>query len=195
MGEFTAYAGFGHSETNNLINNLKKPMDRKGKPEWAYKERAIKAIATDLRNILGRNAIEGMTFVPMPPSKVKGHPEYDDRILRILQQMGTAYKCDLRELLLQKESTAASHTCKENERLKPREIFENLIIDENLINPTPSTIAIFDDVVTAGAHYVAAKRKLLERFPDAKIYGLFAARRIKPNNPLDDFENLTKQSN
>jgi hypothetical protein len=38
IGEYTARAGFAFSATNDLIQNLKKPMDRRDRPEWKYKE-------------------------------------------------------------------------------------------------------------------------------------------------------------
>jgi predicted amidophosphoribosyltransferase len=44
----------------------------------------------------------------------------------------------------------------------------------------PSSVAIVDDVLTTGAHFKAMKRILMERFPEARIVGLFLARRV-PN--------------
>jgi hypothetical protein len=41
LGEYSARQGFAHSATNNLIMNLKKPMDRRGTSQWQWKERAI----------------------------------------------------------------------------------------------------------------------------------------------------------
>jgi hypothetical protein len=41
LWEYTAGGGFAHSATNSLILNLKKSMDRRGRPEWPYKEQAI----------------------------------------------------------------------------------------------------------------------------------------------------------
>jgi len=48
LGEYTARKGYAGSETNNLILNLKKPMDRRERPEWRYKERAIATVASVL---------------------------------------------------------------------------------------------------------------------------------------------------
>src|SRR5665213_169009 len=42
LGEYTARKGYQFSETNNLIFNLKKPMDRRGQPGWHYKRRGLK---------------------------------------------------------------------------------------------------------------------------------------------------------
>jgi predicted amidophosphoribosyltransferase len=53
-----------------------------------------------------------------------------------------------------------------------------------LIEPTPAVIAVVDDVLTAGAHFKAMKRLLMETFQDAHIVGLFLARRV-PNTEID----------
>jgi hypothetical protein len=182
LGEYTARKGYAGSETNNLILNLKKPMDRRERPEWRYKERAIATIATDLRSILGQRVIEGMTFVPMPPSKAKSDPLYDDRIVKILRQMGAGWRLDLRELLSMRQSMAASHTA--DQRPTPQELYTNVVIDEDVAALAPTDIMIVDDVLTTGAHFKAAQRRLCERFPGVRTFGLFVARRVPET---DDF--------
>jgi len=42
----------------------------------------------------------------------------------------------------------------------------------------PKHIGLFDDVITAGSHFRAAKDLLQDRFPEAKIVGIFVARRV-----------------
>jgi len=37
-------------------------------------------------------------------------------------------------------------------------------------------IALIDDVLTSGSHFTAASRRLIERFPEAEIIGIFWAR-------------------
>ncbi len=58
---------------------------------------------------------------------------------------------------------------------------ENLLIDESKLSPTPKTIIIFDDVITTGAQYSAAKKLLGTLFPQAQIAGIFIARTKKAN--------------
>ena len=41
LGEYTAKKGYQFSDTNQLIFNLKKPMDRRGQPGWSYKRSAV----------------------------------------------------------------------------------------------------------------------------------------------------------
>ena len=84
LGEYTARKGFAHSPTNGLINNIKKTMNKAGRPEWRYKGVAISQAAAALRGAIGDDSLQRMTLVPIPPSKTKTDPLYDDRILRML---------------------------------------------------------------------------------------------------------------
>ena len=44
LGEYTARKGFSFSATNQLVLNFKKSVDRRGRPEWQHKERAIREV-------------------------------------------------------------------------------------------------------------------------------------------------------
>lgn len=179
-GEYTARKGFSHSDTNSLISNLKKKMDRKGKPEWRYKGFAIDQTAKIFKATVNPDFLKTATIVPMPPSKVKTDPMYDDRMQQVVQQF--AGGCDIREILVMKKSDKASH--ERDDRPDPDDLEELMKIDEELAKPAPKTILLVDDVLTTGAHFVAAKRVLRKRFPDAEVIGLFAARRV----PQSDFD-------
>src|SRR5271156_1548440 len=106
-GEYTAGRGFAHSATNQLILNLKKKMDRRGLPEWPYKDIAIRQASQNLRSSLRAEFVAAATFVPIPPSKVIGDPEYDDRMTRVLGLLGDA---DCRELVRQMENMQEAHS-------------------------------------------------------------------------------------
>src|ERR1700678_1926366 len=82
LGEYTARKGFAFSATNHLIFNLKKGMERQGRPEWPYKARAIQTVAEALRDALNDRARRTLTFVPVPPSKAQTDPLYDARLLQ-----------------------------------------------------------------------------------------------------------------
>jgi predicted amidophosphoribosyltransferase len=184
LGEYTARAGYAASATNDLINNLKKPMSYRARPEvWKYKGRAISTCAQELRNILGRNGIEGLTFVPVPPSRAKSDPDYDDRLIQILQQMEQGFDADIRELVLQRETMPASH---EGERVPIAELVANYTIVDALRAPAPrGRIVIFDDVLTTGRHYKAMQQVLNAAYPGVPSPGLFIARRL-PKAPAED---------
>lgn len=176
LGEYTVGGGYEFSETNQLIFNFKKPMDRRGRPEWSYKEQAIQAVAKTFRNALNPGVIEKLTFVPIPPSKAKDHPLYDCRLLRMLKAIRPEPPLDIRELIIQTESTAATHN--QADRPSPEQIEKIYRINENLAEPEPRNFALVDDVLTTGAHFKAAKSVLSNRFPDKVVIGFFIARSV-----------------
>lgn len=114
--------------------------------------------------------------MPVPPSKIKTDPMYDDRLVQILKLYCNAHESSVinyRELVLQKKSTFSYHSGGQ-----PRDIdvlYNNYIIDSS-ISDINDMIIIFDDIITTGAHYKAMHRILSESFPDKDIKGLFLVR-------------------
>ena len=112
LREYTAGAGYGHGETNSLISNLKKKLDRRDKPEWCYKERAIETAGRELRAVFEqdlREAHDFLTRVPMPPSLAKTNAMHDDRVLQIINIMTRGLRSDVRELVIQTRDMPAAH--------------------------------------------------------------------------------------
>ncbi len=176
FGEYTARRGYSHSYTNQLISNLKKGVDLRGTPQYQYKLRTIRKIAEFL-NIIGNS--EDFTFIPIPSSKRKDDPLYDDRLVRILE----AYKSlnssvDYRELVTQQETTRASHECTDGNRLTVDELEEVYAIEDLESSALRPTLIIFDDMITTGSHFKAMQSILSQRFPDHAIIGLFISRRV-----------------
>lgn len=176
IGEYTAGKGYTYSSTNQFIYNLKKSVERRGTPEYKHKGAAIRQAARALNTSLNPEFIERATFVPVPPSYAPGDPLYDDRITQVIQ--GIAPNVDVRELVRQTRSTPGAHLL--DDRPGPRQLYANYEIDDDLTEPTPSAIAVVDDVLTTGAHFKAMQRILNENFPDVPVVGLFLARRV-PN--------------
>ncbi|EAA2597004.1 hypothetical protein DNM18_27435, partial [Salmonella enterica subsp. enterica] len=165
FGEYTARQGAAYSETNQLIMNLKKGNERRGLQDYRYKGIATERVARMITSTIGN--LDEYTFVPVPPSKCQSDAAYDDRmtaILRIAQTLNPVM--DYRELVLQNVSTVASHASAAN-RPSPDEIMANYRLDENLRAGCRDNIVIFDDVLTAGSHFKAMKRFLLQFFPEA----------------------------
>lgn len=185
-GDYTAGESYGFSETNQLIYNLKKPVSRINHPDWKYKERAIDKAAAMFRAALNKDL--ALTLVPIPPSKKRGDPDHDDRMLRLAKKVAVDRPYDTRELVVQTSSIPAVH-CSDR-RPKPEDLVAIYKFDELLARPFPTHIFIVDDVLTTGCHFKAVKQILSKEFSDAAIYGLFVARRV-PRSAIitvDSFE-------
>ena len=176
LGDYTARKGFSFSEMNNLINNLRKPMDRRGRPEWKHKESAILTCGRMLREALNEEWLAAATLVPIPSSRTRDDTEYDDRLPRILQELGRGQQRDIRELVVMTKNVAQSHLAEE--RVSIEELIASMAVDEQRSAPPPRSIGIFDDVLTTGRHFKAVEAVLRTRFPGVPIVGIFVARRV-----------------
>jgi len=176
LRDYYARKGYSHNETNSIIHNLKKSPRLRGTPQWVYKERDILRVGIEMRNGIDPNWLKSACVVPMPPSKAKGDPEYDDRMVQIGRVICDGTGADLRELLLRRTSRPALHV----QQLKRdiQRIYESFHVDTRLVLPKPNHIALVDDVLTTGASFVAACRLLRDHFPGIFIAGIFVARRV-----------------
>jgi hypothetical protein len=178
--EYAARQKPPYDSTSDLIFNLKKPPDRRGLPEYYYKERDIQRAGGLLRSVLNPRWLESVTIVPIPCSKVPPHPLYDDRILQVLAHMTQGLACDIRELVSQTQSLDSFH---DDSRLSPVELMAYYRINEELCGHVdPKAVVLFDDMLTTGSHFKAMKATLQDRWPDASICGVFIARRYFPKD-------------
>jgi hypothetical protein len=175
--EYTSRKGFSFSATNGLTSNLKK---KPGAPGYQYKARAIGNVARAFAAVINAGWLNGGTLVPVPPSKAKGHAEYDDRMRQVCRQIRTTPPLDVRELVVQRSSLTAAHESQDRPTIE--DLLREFQIDESLTNPTPRWIGIFD---AAGTHFVATKTIIGHRFPNVRIQGFFIARRVFLN-PFED---------
>lgn len=183
--EYTSHRGYSFSSTNQLISNLKKKPSAAGQPGHHYKGRAITTCGRHLGAALNPAWVAEATLVPVPGSKAAGHPDFDDRVERICRATRQPTP-DVRTLVLQTESTNASHEAGDGERVTVEHLLEIYQINEALAVPTPRKIAIVDDMLTAGTHYRAMHTILSERFPQVPLVGLFIARRVFPDDEFDE---------
>lgn len=180
---YTANGGFNFSEANSLISNLKKPVDQKALPHYKHKTSAIRTVA----GFFSKINFSKFTIVPIPPSKNKADPLYDDRMLQIIQQAFHGKQdVDVRELVIQNDSKIASHISKVRPTIK--ELKDNLSIDPVLSVSLRDTVLLVDDVLTTGAHFIAIKKLLKKEFPDIKVKGLFICRRALEDSSKDFLE-------
>jgi len=188
LGEYTARKGYAFSLTNDLILNFKKSISTRGTPQWPYKLWAIEYATGAFRAALDDRDLDAITFVPVPPSKAKDDPLYDDRVIQMLEAIRSAPPLDIRELVVQTRSTAAAHESemRGERRPTPWELEALYEIDQRLLVPPPREIAIVDDVLTTGLHFRAMKAHLQQTFPAARIIGLFIARRVPETTDIED---------
>lgn len=183
LGEYTARKGFAFSDMNNLVNNLRKPMERRGRPEWRYKESAIMTCGNMFREALNDEWLDTATLVSVPSSMVQTDPNYDDRLPRILRQVSHGKQFDIRELVIMTRTVPQSHLAPE--RVSIEELIESMSINEACVRPAPQSIGIFDDVLTTGRHFKAVQTIIQQRFPSVPVVGLFVARRV-PDSTLPE---------
>ncbi len=197
-GEYTPYKhtdgkGWNFSATNQLISNFKKKMDRRGQPDWPHKARAVATVGQALAKMFNWSdpTLANAAFIPIPPSRARTDSMYDPRICQMLSvmQLASRRQLDIRDCLSFDGTNGASHET--DERPSPEQLYEALIFDpvQGRTDVQPGMIFLVDDMLTTGAHFVAASRKLAEAFPGVEIVGVFVARRRVPN-PFDDFDEL-----
>ncbi len=177
-GEYTVRQGYDFSTTNDLVINLKKGLEYKNGPAWKYKAQAIRTCADAFLGGVGSEWLSTVTLVPIPPSKAKSDPQYDDRILQILRALeaSASVRCDVRELIIQRRSYDPSHSS--SDRISPADLHQLYHLAPDLLEPQPVRVALVDDVLTTGAHFRAGKDLLLKQWPDAHVTGLFVARAV-----------------
>jgi hypothetical protein len=172
---YRSYRRFGRNTDNALIMDFKIEMNAKGTPEWNKKIAAIEKIAAMFDQSLPMLTQPNTIFVPMPPSKRKDNPLYDDRMTKLLKLFcNDREHSDLREIISIINSSAASH--KGGKKLPPEEIIKNLELDLNMCDDKKKNIILFDDVITSGAHFKACQQLLQPQFPDSDIKGIFIGR-------------------
>jgi hypothetical protein len=188
-GEYTPRAGYAHSKTNGLVNNLKKKPSLRGTNQWPHKLRAIREVADVFSAGLKPEARSMITFVPIPPSKPYNHPEYDDRMTAVARAI--ASDVDVRELIRLEISREAAHETVETR--DPDELRAKLAIILPLLEPRPRLIALLDDLLTTGCSFRACQTLLAEALPDVPVIGLFVARRVPDRSDVDaDLDALLK---
>jgi hypothetical protein len=184
--EYTSGKDYRFSGTNDLISNLKKKPSRSGRPDYRYKLAAMTRCSTWLDGAINADWLRHATLVPVPPSKARGDPDYDDRMLAICRDIAPGFSVDVRELVIQGGSLKAAPESVSGERPTIGDLLRVYSIDEAVAVPPRLAIGVVDDVLTAGTHYRAMHMILRNRFPTTPIVGFFIARRVFPDDSTDD---------
>ncbi len=184
LREYTIRGGFRISETNDLIHNFKREVKHRNKAPWRYKLEAIDQIAREFRDAFNRQWLEQATLIPVPPSKAKNDPEYDDRIVMLIKRICTGISgYDLREIIYQKGTRPPAHGS--SHRPTPEDLVANYAVNRSLLSPPPKVIGVFDDVLVNGTNFRAMKKVLAGHFPGVRIIGFFIARGVHLDNHAD----------
>lgn len=174
FGEYTARAGYGHSSTNQLIHNLKKSPELEGTPQFAWKGRAIRTVADAIRGNLRADRLAELAFVPIPPSKIRSDPGYDDRMTRVARAVSAGV--DVREVLFTAQPRDAAHVGQN--RRDPDALRATLAVNPQQVGQAPPLAILIDDVLTSGCSFKVCQGMLREIWPETTIVGMFVARRV-----------------
>ena len=176
--EYTSGRGFSYNDSNQLLSNFKKSMDRRGRPEFRHKIRAIRSLTREFGEALRlpSDSYRAALFVPIPPSKAKNDPLYDDRVMDVLRPHANNGHINVAELISQITSTEAAH--KSENRLKPDQRKSMYQVGE-IGYEGIDRIVLVDDILTTGCHFRACKDLLSTKF-GLPVEGLFFARTVRP---------------
>lgn len=179
LSQYAAGQGYQGGHCNQLMRNFKcAPSIARGNPRRAnYKRRAINTLAQWLRRAVTQAQAERWTWVPIPPSKHRGDPDFDDRLSSTLSLAFEGYDLDLRRVLCQSQSTARDHAG--GTRLPEEALYRILQIDLEALEQRPlrERVVLFDDMLTSGKHYKCCERRLRECLPHVPVMGVFLSRR------------------
>lgn len=92
-----------------------------------------------------------------------------------------------------RQSVRAHHEYQDGERRPtPDDLYEVLELDAAAVaKPLRPTVFLFDDVLTAGTHFKACKRRIFEHAPTSRVIGLFIGRRKLPPQEAADFASVS----
>ena len=138
-------------------------------------ESCIETAAQNLANSMKKETVfNNAMIVPIPTSKITAHRT--DKIARLIKQFDEVSNYDVDPILQVKHETRSSH--KSSERLSVNELqaaWHLQLNQTSLSFAHPDCIVILDDVLNHGTHFRVASDMIEERFPIARIFGVFLA--------------------
>lgn len=165
---YTPRKGPGFSESNHLIYNFKFGVgtDKNG---------AIEEVCKLIYSLNKWDIIKQFTWIPIPPSKSKDDPMYDDRLIKVLEGLKKHFpNFDYREVFINKKSRDPAHEAEK--RPESLDHMNNWGVNRNLLHDLTDYVIIFDDLITTGASFKAAQTLLQKIDSTINVVGLFIAR-------------------
>lgn len=178
--DYASRKKYDYSESNNLIANFKKDVSKRETNQWPHKIRAIQRFADELTHLFSE--LQGkVSIAAIPTSKRRDDPLYDSRLDDVLEIV--SQRCDVvvKEPLIRRVSVEPAHTSEERPTVE--QVYETLMW--NGIDSPPNELVLIDDVVTAGTTFKACQRHIHENAPHLKVYGVFWAHTVWPDQQVD----------
>ena len=169
--------GWDRSEANNRISNYQKSLKmRESNPAaFAHKQPAIELFADDLCRLFVEGAGDrrpNVAIVPIPSSKRKDDPYYDDRNLKVARIVASRV-----ERFVVEDPFEFDGELEKSKYGGPRDsgtLFKH--ISYSGIADGYAGAYIIDDVFTRGGHYVVCRDLIRAQHPDLPIMGIFWAK-------------------
>lgn len=192
--EYRSDLGFKHPGFQ-LIQNIKKKVSQRGSPGYHYKQEDIEYVANTLAAVIPVDS-DGWVFIPSAPSKSQSDPDYDDRLVRLLESVNEFRRSkynrpeiEICDCIYTPETRDGLHTV--DRKRNPEEVAKTMAVDHSKVPKSWKFLFFFDDMLTTGCTFQAS-RKVLHReagIDPKSISGMFIARRIiPPTPPEDDFD-------
>lgn len=179
--EYSARNGQSFGAGNGLVRDLLRPESKATSAPDVGKQRAVRGLAHAFKAALRPERLGTITFVPIPVARPPERTVQDDRTHRILRCLADGL--DVRDLI----GMVGAPGDFTGLRTGPEALYEQMRVVPALLEPAPSLIVLVGDVLTTGASYVAARRRLQQSLPYVPVFGLFAARKLRD---ADDIANL-----
>ena len=186
--------GYSESTANHLICNLKIPVGvRVSNPSrWLHKVRATRQFASELKDLLIGAADLNVPICFLPTSKKSDDPDYDprwDMVAEALRNSEPRFRIETPFEVI--TSTEAYHSS--GQTRNPSTIKQNLQWT-GFDNNDFEEIVLIDDVLTTGAHFVAARALIQENLEHpVNVSGVFWAKHQHPViDPLVEFDDLSE---
>jgi predicted amidophosphoribosyltransferase len=120
-------------------------------------------------------------LIPIPPSKCKSNPLYDDRLEKVAKEISQLDSVEYFPIIDTKNDSQASHQSQEHRN--PSTFYQNMVVNRTLLTiyKPGNILVLLDDVLTSGAHFTAALRHLRENFIEPEVMGVFWAKSQQPS--------------
>lgn len=188
--EYISHGGYAAGETNDLVLNLKIPVDQTHRLH--HKSAAINRFAQELSTFFTNinqhiadfdvNELPNWRITAMPSSKPTTDPGYDNRINKVCRQCCNIYKDIVFQPVL--ETIQARQPLHEGVPRSVETIMNNLSVPPDLTGVRG--LFVVDDVLTQGTNIRAFSSKIQAAYADMRIISLVWAAAVFQEADIDE---------